>query len=250
MSETSLAVPGQAIPGFENILRMGNRYLVMPMMSIVQHQSTAKHKEWKGQEGKLRNNISGETTDQILMVILRADPSRAMFVNPGDRSPACRSDDGLHPRALGLRFGQYAIPPDCARCKFAQWDGQNPPKCNDGLKLLCQDALSGEQFIVVASRTSLRPVRVLLTRLFQKRTPTFGVVVRLKTTEISGDKGAYFVLDPSIEEWLDEEKAAPYHAQWEALRGVVVDTVEEEGEAATPPVSEEPPSEGDEDIQF
>lgn len=118
-----------------------------------------------GQAGQFYDEVNAELYDTVTVVPLQIVTNRVMYP-PGEAirsgvKPLCRSDDGKVPS----RFIQTPQARSCQSCQYSQWSGDKPSECSSNLKMLVLLKDSGAPRYIVASGTSVSPLRNMLRRI-------------------------------------------------------------------------------------
>jgi hypothetical protein len=98
--------------------------------------------------------------------------------------------------------------------------------------LICADTDTGDRFIYRAMGTSAGPVKRLLNQIIAKKTPLYGVTVKLATIKGESDKGNYYVLQPTIEQVMSSEGALAWRGDYLAVKGALVKEAAEESSSS------------------
>jgi hypothetical protein len=224
-----------ALEGFEEV---DQSLVILPRWSIT--QPTSQFENIKGHEGWFHRNIDGAYRERLTGVILQCRQERVLWGDLGDRRPLCVSRDGgltgSLPRNDAGEFGA------CATCAYnvafnrelsAERDRGLPVKiCGFGLRFVLVDDLDeGTMALYSAMGTSVRPARTLITQFAQRRRPAYGAVVEFRTAENKNDRGRFYVLDATVQRWLDGAELERFRALYLSLKGVVVEDVADDDEA-------------------
>ena len=225
--ENSIATPttGYGIEGMED---MGQEDMILPRYSIVQPTSKGTGDT---EPGWFWNNLAKEAVNAVFAVILRVNHTRTLWSGDlADKTPECSSYDGITGRTYGT----------CAGCQFNAWGGKEVKYCKQGYMFLCTDPSSGEKFMIGAMGTSVRPAKLLISQFMNKRRSPFSAVIKFLTAKVEGDKGKYWVLNPSIYKWLEPHEVTGFRDEYVAMARVNIKEVEiEEGAVPPPTLSED-----------
>lgn len=217
-----LAMPGHfELEGFEDL---GQGDIILPRWSII--QPTSKKPGADDHVGQFQRNIDGEFRPHLDVVLLKVSPTRLLWSgDTSDTRPECFSRDAVNGSAYGV----------CAQCQFnvqvnpALRDQSDAKICNFGYTLLTVDDVeAGTMALIGAMGTSVRPVKVLTTQFVQRKRPAFSAVVRLEVERVTNEKGKFYVLKPSIREWLDQERMAPWRELFLSLKGATIRDIDED----------------------
>lgn len=205
--------------GFEGL---GQSDLILPRLTILQPTSKKE-----GTTGQFHNNLTNECAPVIEAVILKASPARTLWSGDlADKTPECQSYDGVSGRVYGA----------CAQCDFNaevhpelwEMDGEIK-RCNRGYLFLCVNRADESMFLLGAMGTSVKPAKILISQIVQRRVPAFGAVIRWETQQIVDNKGKYFVLKPVVAEWLPQPEVAKYRELFLGIQGVAIHDIDEGG---------------------
>ncbi len=217
----TLAQPGGF--GVEGMEGLDQSDMIVPRYDIIQPTSRKE-----GSPGHFYLNLTGETAESILAVILRISRTRVLWSgNPAEKAPECSSADGVVGRTYGA----------CNSCEFNPFinaglaaelrAGKNLKACKLGYTYLCAKAgVPEELFLISMYGTSATPAKILNSQFLQKRRSPFMAEVMFKTKPEIGDKGKYFVHQPSIIRWLSPMEYNPYREMSRAMQSVAIREVE------------------------
>jgi hypothetical protein len=217
--------------------------LKIPVLKIV--QGTSKMEGANRHGGDFYNTITGEFAESLTVVPLALDRQRAKF-NKGDDKPDCVSRDCVN----GSKYGQ------CDSCEYnadynqSLWEkdinGERPPHCDKGYRLLLINTEDGGPAIFTASKTNVNPVKTLVTMLKTvglKKTRTSALwsgayVFKTELREEPGRKWYQLVIRPA--KWHAPEEIAEYRDMAGAMKSTKYEVVGDEhsdaidGEAVDP----------------
>lgn len=211
------------------------------------------------------DDLTGDTTDHLRIVILAQPPSRTFWLKSlddgGGGRPDCKSTNLLADRPDdNVPEPQSA---KCSTCPHSQWgeaeDGSPiKPACSEAVNVLAYD-LDGERYVWLAFRgMSINPFQKYVSALYSRKMVPFGVetVVTLDEKEKGSLKFlvAKFAIGPALDFELATElrgvakKAmATWQSEAEAMAASEVITEARESEG---PFDSPPPSDGDPGPQY
>lgn len=199
--QTAMTAPAQPQGQLEGLEGTDSGDTILPRLQIMQpvSQAVTLHGE---RAGVFRSNVSGEAWPELTIVPIAVRKGRTWF-REGDQQPACKSHDARIPAP------DIDHPPSqtCARvvngrleavCPMAKWGpNKTVPACRERYQLLAV-ALSpdGEMpFVIGLHGRSVKPVRQLITRLNQLRTPPYGVTCTMRLVKQQNTQGVFYVVD-------------------------------------------------------
>jgi len=220
-------IPATAGGFGEGMEGLDQQDLILPRKTILQPTSKKD-----GKEGEFFDNLTNQCVPHIDAVALRISRTRTLWSGDlSDTRPECQSYDAVNGSAYGA----------CDACEFNSdvnrelWDQAGLKRCNRGYLFLCVNTVDDSLFLLGAMGTSVRPAKVLISQLVQRRGPAFGAVIRFETAKVVDDKGKYYVLKPSIAKALAPAEVAGYRERFQQIQGVAIhdidDGTEPEGDA-------------------
>lgn len=118
-----------------------------------------------GEPGQFYDEATGDLYDSLVVVPLKVTQNRVMYPPGADVragvKPLCRSDDGQVPS----RYIETPQSRSCQTCQFSQWKDDKPSACKSNIKMLVLLKDREAPRFVVASGTSVSPLRTLLRRI-------------------------------------------------------------------------------------
>jgi len=132
--------------------------LIIPRLTLVQPTSQIEGIE----AGKFCLNLTGEEFDTLDVVFLKVTKGRIYFPEGStDQKPVCGSQDRLKPSP---RFEQ-PVAETCESCFYANWNGKEPPVCNETLNLLGVMVDAGLPFWWSVKSTAIAPTKRFLSAI-------------------------------------------------------------------------------------
>lgn len=206
---TQTANPG----GMEDF---GREDIVIPMIRIV--QPTSK----EGNQGKFRDNLTGEEFDEIDVVFISSRKGRIMFDKDDlTAGPLCGSDD----RKTPSEYFETPMSESCLGCPQAEWvkddkTGRNTCACSENYTLLGIDIESGMPFFFMTKGTAFVPTKRFLSGIFLRGKKSglnlWDYATTLTLKETSNAQGKFYVPVfgvPVVEEGRFAAEAEMYKEQ-------------------------------------
>ncbi len=170
--------------------------LIIPRLKVGQSQSPGDV------AGKLFIDVTGDTTDQIELVLLKLNKSRVLFPEKfsKDSEPLCRSQDFVVPEADNDKISPMAE--TCAKCAYAKWSKDDtgkgkPPRCNEVWNMLVLDFETYIPAWFSLKSTALKPGRKIISMLklrgTAKKIPAWGFKFTVNVDTRSGDGGTSYI---------------------------------------------------------
>jgi hypothetical protein len=226
----------------EGLEALGQRDYILPRWSLV--QPTSRRDGADEHVGQFVRNIDGEFRPYLDTVILRVSPTRILWSgDPSETQPECVSRDGITGSVYGAcascQFNPSANPALLQEIAAARREGRLPlhKVCNYGYTFVLVDDLeSGSVALLGAMGTSVRPAKTLNTQFLMRRRPPYSAIVRWEAVRQTNERGKFYVLQPSIRQWLDSEATARWRELYQAIAAAAVTDVPEDTDAEDEPL--------------
>lgn len=165
--------------------------LIIPRLKVGQKQSPGDV------SGKLFIDVTGDTVDEMQLVLLKMNKSRVLFPEDfsRDSEPLCKSQDFITPE---ISDGLPPMADECSKCSYAKWTigdsgKQKPPGCQETWNFLVLDFDSYMPCWFSLKSTALKPARKIISMLKMrgtaKRIPAWGFKFTVNVDVRTGDSG-------------------------------------------------------------
>jgi len=200
MVETEEAMP--PVPAGDDfddgLSALSNDDIIIPRLVVAQDKTDCADEH----KGKLYCDVTGDSYDEMEMVVLRMTKSRVCFPETFNKEdgPICRSHDAVVP--ADDIDGEEPMADNCAECEYSKWGKDKKgrrvaPRCKEVWNLLVVNMETYTPMWFSLKSTALAPARKILSALKiqsqAKRVPACCFKFTATTDIRNGDSGDSYI---------------------------------------------------------